>query len=53
MSDKKIDLKEIVAILKDYPLDYFVEAKGKTAGQLIEEYQKIIDSYKRYGSDNW
>lgn len=48
-----IDLKEIVSILKDYPLDYFVEAKGKTAGQLIEEYQKIIDSYKRYGSDNW
>lgn len=48
-----IELKEIVAILKDYPFDYFVESKEKTAGQLIEEYQKIIDSYKRYGSDNW
>lgn len=48
-----IDLKEIVTILKDYPFDYFVKSKGKIAGQLIQEYQEVIDSYKKYGAENW
>ncbi len=48
-----IDLKEMITLLKTYPLDYFVKAKGKTAQELICEYELIIDSYKKYGADKW
>lgn len=48
-----IGLKEMIQILETYPEDYFIEMKNKTAKELIEEYKHIIDTYKRYGADNW
>lgn len=48
-----IDLKEMVALLKTYPPDYLIKSKGKTAQELIDEYELVIDSYKKYGGDTW